>query len=275
MILQFQIKQAFQDIGVSQLSAAMQKPSGLDAQVAIREFTDIESERFSILSQSWDQNFLDISEIAIALISEDDGAGYKVRLPNKRYIVDIDWKDIDLERDDFIMQMFPVSSLPAHPGEKYQKVKELMADGMIDTAEGRRLLDYPDLEDSENLANAAWEDAHCVIGYIVDDATPHFEPPDQYQNLEYLTTLAQATLLYAKHHKCEEKRLNMLRQMIDACSAMKLAAQAAAATPPMPASAGGPASPMAPGPADTGSAPMQQSQTVNVPPQPTVPPLIS
>ncbi len=270
-ILQMYIKQAFQEIGVSQLSAAMQKPSGLDAQVAIREFTDIESERFSLLSQDWDQNFLQISEIAIALVSQNP-SGYKVKLPNKRYIVEIDWKDIDLKRDDYIMQMFPTSSLPAHPGEKYQAVKERLADGMLSVDEAKRLLDFPDLEAHEDMANAAWEDAQCVIGYILDEATPRYEAPDQYQNIEYLMTLALSGLLYAKHHHAGEERLDMLRRMIDECSALKLAAaQAAAAPPPMP----GTPAPGSPSPNMSGGMPMQQSQTVNMPNAPTVPPLIS
>lgn len=266
--LQTQIKQAFQEVGVSQLSAAMQKPSGLDAQVAIREFTDIESERFALLSQAWDQNFLNIAEICIALVSESKGKGYKARLPNKKYVVEMDWKDIDLKRDDFIMQMFPVSSLPNHPGERYQKLTEMKADGVIDLAEFRRLLDFPDLEASANLGNAVLDDALAVVGYILDDATPHLEMPDQYQNMDVLISVANASLLYAKHHGAEDDRLDMLRQLIDACLAMKSSAMEAAAAPP----AGAPAAPGMPAPAGS---PMQQSQTVNVPPQPSVPPLIA
>ncbi len=269
--LQTQIKQAFQEVGVSQLSAAMQKPSGLDAQVAIREFTDIESERFALLSQAWDQNFLNIAEICIGLVSENGGKGYKAKLPNKKYIVEMDWASIDLPRDNFIMQMFPVSSLPNHPGERYQKVMEMKADGMIDLAEARRLLDFPDLEVSSNLGNAALDDALAVIGYILDDATPHYEPPDQYQNLELLMQLGTASLLYAKHHNCEEKRLDMLRQLIDEASELKLASMQ---PPPVPGAA--PGMPGDPAAAAPGGAPMgDMTQNVNVPLQPQVPPLIA
>ncbi len=268
MWLQTQIKQAFQEVGVSQLSAAMQKPSGLDAQVAIREFTDIESERFSLLSQAWDQNFLNIAEICIALVSESGGKGYKARLPNKKYIVEIDWAEIDLKRDDFMMQMFPVSSLPHHPGERYQKVMEMKADGMVDLAEARRLLDFPDLEASANLGNAVLDDALAVVGYILDDETPRLELPESYQNMDVLISVANASYLYAKHHGAEEERLDMMRQLIDAALAMKEAAIVAASAPPEGA--------VPPGaPAEGGGPPMQQSQTVNVPPQPSVPPLIA
>lgn len=260
------IAQAFQEVGVSQLSAGMKKPSGLDAQVAIREFTDIESERFAPLSQAWDQNHLDIAEICIALVASDLGSGYKVRLPNKRYIVDIDWKDINLDRDAFILQMFPVSSLPAHPGARYQKVKEMFQDGVIDLATFKKLMDFPDIKAESDLGNAAMDDVACVIGYILDDATPRYEPPDQYQNLELLISMATASLLYAKHHGAEEERLEMLRRLIDEASEMKIASMAPPPAPAMPAAPGVPA------PAGGG---MQQSQTMINPVQPAVPPLIA
>lgn len=270
MYLKDLIAQGYQEAGISQLSAAMKKPSGLDAQVAIREFTDIESERFALLSQDWDQNALNVADIGIALVSQNRGAGYKVRLPNKRYVVDIDWADIDMKRDDFILQMFPVSSLPAHPGARYQKVKEMYQDGVIDLATFKKLMDFPDIKAESDLGNAAMDDVACVIGYILDDAKPRYEPPDEYQNLELLISMATASLLYAKHHGAEEERLEMLRRLIDEASALTLAAQAAAAAPAPGAT---PAAPGAPAPAGGGMGDM--TQNVNVPVQPAVPPLIA
>ncbi len=271
MYLKDLVQQGFQEVGVSQLSAGMKKPSGLDAQVALREFTDIESERFSTLSQAWDQNILDITEIAIALVSESGGKGYKVRLPNKRYIVDIDWNDIDLKRDDFIMQMFPTSSLPAHPGARYQTLKERYQDGVIDKATFKKLLDFPDLKAESELGNAAMDDVACVIGYILDDKTPRYEPPDQYQNLEMLISMGTASLLYAKHHGAEDERLDMLRRLIDEASELKLAAMSA----PPPGAAPMPAAGAAPMPAPGGAPMGDMTQNMNVPVQPTVQPLIA
>lgn len=267
MYLDSLIQKAFQEVGVSQLSATMKKPAGLDAQVALREFTDIESERFALLSLDWDKMHLDLAEIDIFLVASSGGKGYKVRLPNKRYVVDIDWKDINLKRDDFVMQMFPVSSLPAHPGARYQRVKEMYQDGVIDLATFKKLMDFPDLKAASDLGNAAMDDVSAVIGYILDDAEPHYEPPDQYQNLELMVSMATASLLYAKHHGADEERLSMLRRLIDEASALQLQASQAAMPPPVPGGPG-PGGPMPMG------APVSQSQTVNVPTAPTVPPIV-
>lgn len=259
---------AFQVIGISELSAAAKKPSGLDAAVALREFNDIESERFADLQGRWDQLFLDLAEICIELVSANGGRGYKQKLPNKRYIVELDWKDIDLQRDDFIMQMFPASSLPGTPAARYQRVKEMMQDGFIDKAVAQRLLDFPDIEAEENLGTAAIDDVSCVIGYILDDAEPHLELPDEFQNLELLVQQGTAALLYAKHHGAEEKRLDMLRELIKAASQAKVALEPQAPVPPLPA-AGAPEGPPMPG------GPMVPNVDINMPVQPAVPPIVA
>lgn len=197
------------------LSAAAKKPSGLDAAVALREYNDIESERFAELSQAWDQNFLDLAEITIELVRSAGGKGYKVQLPNKRFTIEIDWSDIDLKRDQFTMQMFPSSSLPNTPAARYQKVKEMQLDGFLSMPEARRLLDFPDLDAEEQLGNAAIDSAEYVIGQILDEATPKLVPIEPYMDLETLVSRGTAHLLYAECHGCEKSRLDLLRQMID------------------------------------------------------------
>ena len=46
--------QAYEQEGVSQLSAASKKPAGLDSGKALREYNDIESDRFTILGQAYE-----------------------------------------------------------------------------------------------------------------------------------------------------------------------------------------------------------------------------
>ena len=262
---------AFQEIGMSELSVAAKKPSGLDAAVAMREFNDIESERFADLQNRWDQMFLDLAEICIAMVAAQGGRGYKQRLPNKRFIVELDWADIGLERDDFIMQMFPASSLPTTPAARYQRVKEMMQDGFIDKAVAQRLLDFPDIEAEENLGNAAIDDVDCVIGYILDAETPKLLLPDEFQNLDLLVQRGTAALLYAKHHGADEERLDMLRELITAAGRAKVSMM------PPPPPAPGPdmgAAPPAGGPPMPGG-PMVPNVDINMPVQPAVPPLVA
>jgi hypothetical protein len=116
--------------------------------------------------------------------------------------------------------MFPVSSLPQTPGAKYQRVNEMRQDGYLDMAEARRLMDMPDIQAEDDLGNAAIDDVDAVIGKILDDDKPTLLPPEPYQNLQLLLTRANASYLFARHHGCEEDRLQMLRDLMDMASKM-------------------------------------------------------
>lgn len=264
-------QRAFQEIGVSELSAAAKKPSGLDAAVALREYNDIESERFALVHQAWEQFFLDYAELCIDLIKSQYGwRGYNIKLPSKRHVIEVDWAAIDLDRDSYIMQMFPTSSLPQTPAARYAKVKEMMQDGFIDKPVAQRLLEFPDLEAESNLGNAIIDDVDATISAVLDAEEPRLMPLEPYQNLDLLIQRANAAYLYARHHACPEERLSLLRNLIDNATAQKAAAMApppAMAAPPAPPAPGG-------GP---GMPPMVQGDlTVNAaaPPMPVVPPVL-
>lgn len=229
-------QRALQEVGVSELSASAKKPSGLDAAVALREYSDIESERFSLVHQAWEQFFLDFMALALGLIRNQTGSkGYNVRLPSKRLIVQVDWKDIDLDEDSYIMQMFPVSSLPNTPAARYQKVKEMMSDGFIDKAVAQRLLEFPDIEAETNLGNAAIDDVDETISAILDAATPELLPLEPYQNHQLLAQRALAAYLFARHNGCDEERLDLMRHLIDMTTAE---IEKATAPPPSPGAPG-------------------------------------
>lgn len=246
-------QKAFQECGVSELSAAAKKPAGLDAAVALREYSDIESERFALAHQAYEQFFMDYASLSIKLITKQYGwAQYKVKVPTRRFLLEIDWARIDLEEDAFVMQMFPVSSLPQTPSARYQRVQEMLQDGMIDKAVAQRLLDYPDLESETNLANAIIDDADATISKILDDEEPELMPLEPYQNLDMIISRANSAYLYARHHKCDEQRLQMLRDLIDSATAQKAMLLAPPVPPPM-AGAPGPGMPPLPGPPGTGN----------------------
>ncbi len=264
-------QKAYQEVGISELSAAAKKPSGLDAAVALREFNDIETERFILEGKNYEQMYMDAMELALELIRQTGGAGYKVQLPNKRFLVEIDWKDIDLERDQYVLQMFPVSSLPGTPAARLQRVEELRAGGYIDMPTAKRLLDFPDIDAEMNLANAAADDIDACISMILDDAKPVMPPIEVYQNLDMLIERATTSYLFAKHHNCEERRLAMMRQYIDKATSMKVKSLQAMAPPPMAGPGGMPPPGAPPGPGGA----VNNNNTINVPPQPAVPPVVA
>lgn len=257
----------FQEAGISELSANAKKPSGLDAAVALREFNDIESERFIIVGMAYEQMYMDAMELALELIRKNGLKGYTVKHPNKRYSEVIKWEDINLEANQYTILMYPVSSLPSTPAAKLQRVEELRAAGYIDMPTAKRLLDYPDIDAEMSLANAAADDVDACISLILDEDVPKRTPIEPYQSLDLIIERGTASYLFAKNHGCDKARLQMLRDYIDEATAAKTQLLAPAQPPPgapMPAAA----------PAPGGGATQNQSVNVNNPVQPTVPPVI-
>lgn len=258
--------QALQEVGLSEMATEAKKPAGLDAAVAIREMSDVESERFAKQHQAWDQFFLDYAELSIDLITEQYGwQAYEVLVPGRRDLLKVDWAKIDLKRDSYIMQMFPVSSLPQLPGARYAKVKEMMADGFIEKPVAQRLLEFPDIEAESNLGNAMIDDADATISHILDDDEPKLMQLEPYQNLDLIIQRANASYLYARHRGCPENRLRLLRQLIDSATATKALMLAPPVPPPMPGVPSAGAPPPMPGGDPT------INNTMNAPVQPPAP----
>lgn len=266
-------QKAFQECGISELSAAAKKPAGLDAAVALREYNDIESERFATVHQDWEQFFMDFADLSIDLITQQYGwSGYKVLVPGRRDLLEVDWADVDLRRDSYIMQMWPVSSLPQTPAARYQKVKEMQQDGFISKPVAQRLLEFPDIEAETNLGNAILDDADATISAILDSDKPKLLPLEPYQNLDLIIERANAAYLYARHRGCPESRLSLLRNLIDNATSQKAMMMAPPPAPPGPPMG---APPMGPPPGPPGGGAVVNN-TMNVPPpvMPAVPPVI-
>lgn len=235
--------QAFEQLGVSQLSAASAKPAGLDSGKALREFNDIESDRFLTIGQAYESFYMQIAKLAIDVtkdIFEREGT-YKVQMPGKKFLETIDWKEVKLEDDEYLMKVFPISSLPQDPSGRLQTITEYMQAGFITPRVGRRLLDFPDLEQAETLGNSKEDWLHEVLEQMIEDGDPYQLEP--YDDAQLAHELALEYYSYAKCTKVPEDKLQILRDFIDSV-ALKLA------PPPMPAGEAGaeapPAVPMPP-----------------------------
>lgn len=223
------IQYAYQQCGVSSLQATSQKPQGLDSGEAIRSYDDISTDRFAALSRRYDNLFIDLAYQIINLakdICERDGA-YSTVYPNKNGTKEIDLPKASLLQDPFVIQCFNMSSLPRDPAGRMQKITEMIQSGMITIKEGRRLLDYPDLEQVEKLANASEERIYQILDEIVDEGK--YTPPDPFMDLQLANdTVVQYYNLYSQA-KLEEDRCQMLRDFFTQVQAIKQAAM-----PPAP-----------------------------------------
>lgn len=244
--LQRLIQYGFQQSGVSALDASAQKPSGLNSGEAIRAYDDISTDRFAALSRRYDNVFIDLAYLVIDTakdICELTGT-YRTVYPSKNGTKEIDLPKASLLQDPFVIQCFNMSSLPRDPAGRMAKVTEMIQGGMITIKEGRRLLDYPDLDQVEKLANASEERIYQILDSIVEDGI--YTQPDPFLDLDLASeVVVQYYNLYAAA-KLEEDRCQMLRDFFTQVGQLKGQAQAAMAPPPA-----GPAPQAAPEPTPT------------------------
>lgn len=227
------INRAYEQAGVSQLGAASRKPEGLNSGKALREYQDIQSDRFRTIARFNEQFYLELAKLSIAVakdIAKENKGHYEVTVPGRKFLQSIDWADIDLEDDEYVMQCFPVSSLPNDPAGRLQTIQEYIQAGFLTPRQGRRLLDFPDLEQVESLANAMEDLVTEVLDKICDDGD--YTPPEPTWDLAMCKELVLEYQAKAQILGLEEERLDLLSQWSSQVDWLTSQAMAAAMPPP-------------------------------------------
>jgi len=210
---------AYDQAGISELSATSEKPAGLNSGKALREYEDIGSDRFQLIGQQYEEFHMEAARIGIAIardISKSTGNGYPVKVPGKRFLETIDWMDIDLEDDSYIMQVYPISSLPHDPAGRTAQVQEWVQAGLIPQQMAARLLDFPDLEEYDSLSSSMLDYVQLTLDDIVDEGK--YEGPDPaVGDFAFARAMAQMYYLRGKGQGLAEDRLLMLQDWMNAC----------------------------------------------------------
>lgn len=94
----------------------------------------------------------------------------------------------------------------------------------------RRLLDFPDLEQVEDLANSQEDYIHEVLEKIVDEG--EYTAPEPYDDLQLARELALEYYSQGKQNGLEEEKLQLIRNFLEQVTALEQAAMPPA--PPMP-----------------------------------------
>lgn len=222
--LQRMIDYGYQQCGVSAMQASANKPAGLNSGEAIRTYDDISTDRFASLSRKYDNIFVDLAYLITETAMEiaDREGKYQTIYPNKNGTKQIDLPKMSLLQDPFVIQCFNMSSLPRDPAGRMQKITEMIQSGMITVKEGRRLLDYPDLEQVEKLANASEERIFQILDEIVEEGK--FTPPDPFMDLDLATELCVQYINLYSQAKLEEEKAQMLRDFFTGVQTIRQAA---------------------------------------------------
>ena len=206
----------------------------MDSGAALREYDDLQSDRFATLSKRYDNLYVDMAYQVIDLakdIAERDGT-YSTVYPNKDGTREVNLPEADLLKDTYIIQCFDASSLPRDPAGRLQKIIEMIQSGMVSVQEGRRMLDFPDLEQQEKLANSGEERILYILDKIIEKG--EYTPPDPFMDLNLAVQISNQYYNLYMPTKLEPDRAEMIRTFNSQAIALQQAAQ-----PPMPMAAPG------------------------------------
>ena len=202
-------------VGLSELSAKGTKPSGLDSGKALDTYHDIETERFSQTARRYEEFHLKCATKMIDLVHkiyENQGTYEVSSFSRKGGLEKIDFDDIKVDKDGYVMQVFPVSDLPSTPSGKLKFVQEMTASGFIDPMMAMDLLDMPDTDRYSQFTLSSF---HCMVQNLEDMLdTGVFISPEPYDDLELCLKWGNYYYHWARQKKMGEKSLNLLRDWI-------------------------------------------------------------
>lgn len=231
---------AYELTGVSQMSAQGTKPAGVTSGVAIRSVDDLQDGRFARFGKRYETWHVKNAEqqIDCARRLYSSKKSISVATPGADFLRRIDWKDINLQRDEYIAQVFPESALPKTPAARRQTIQEYMEAKLLEPDEGRRLLRMPDLKAEQDLDDAP---RNLVMKQISRMLKGRPQTPDPAQDFALAKVIVSKAICAAEVKEAPTERIQLLREFKDNLDGLLQVAAAAAAPPPMPAGpSGGP-----------------------------------
>lgn len=233
----------YQAAGISELSAQSRKPGGLESAVALREFNDIETQRFSIQAQRYEAAFVDLAHQLDDIYRDIMADGGEVIATYNRDGVskEIAYADCHEENEECSVIIEAASIMSRTPAGRLQAVIEMAQAGLIDQDEARRLMGHPDIDRSMSLYNAAIDDAEALIEELLEEGG-EWRAPQPFQNLELCLQRVQMAYLKAQREGAPEGVLQNFRDWMELADA-EMSAMAAPAAPPMGMMPPGPQAP--------------------------------
>lgn len=245
--LQWLVQQSFEQIGISQMSANGAVPAGLEAAVAMREYSEQTSERFQVVGQKWESFYQECAAITIDLTKDlmSSDAKPKVKVQDGKFMKTLDWKSINLPEEKYTLRMYSANILPTTPAGKLAKVQELVQIGWIPKNEGFKLLDFPDLDAYSNQVLSSSNLTDKMIDAALESGK--YIAPEPQMDLQAALSTAQQRYLEAKLDGCPSRNLGALDRWMEAVKGLMPATPQAVnpMAPVDPSGAGGVAQPEA------------------------------
>lgn len=212
MQLLAQLKQdAYEAVGISQLSATSQKPMGLDSGKALQTMENIESDRFETQLNTVIRTYVDLARLYIDLSPEDNNV-----LPTALMREDIKWKEVKDSIDKMNIQFSGADALSKDPQTKLQQLQMLASAGLLPQSRIAMLMEIPDLEQGYSISNNS---LNAVLAVIDDCITkdiyevPFFIPKEMLKT-EIANTMLSLKAADSQGNKDDIAKLTRLYEVV-------------------------------------------------------------
>lgn len=196
------VRICLEQFGISALASKVTPPSQarFDSSAAFREFNAIQDDRLADPAQRFERFYLDLAEMIIRTVKAS-GKNPKttwVSGGRKGRIEVIDWADIDLDEDAYVLQLEATSVFDSTPAALRDELEKQLGMGLISPEEYRLQLSHPDDESELSLQSAAADDIRRVIELLEDG---DYESPTPIQDLVNGVQMVSLAELNLKKYK--------------------------------------------------------------------------
>lgn len=237
---------AYETLGINQAVAQGQKQPGVDSAVAIRESTELVTDRLALLSQIWEDMRVEVADWWWRFTKELATREVNPVVPKWRAVSRGQWREVtakDFDQENEIRR-FPSSIFGQTVSGKFQRATELIKGGFMSKDDAMKALDIPDLEPLVDLALAEAYAMEGLVDDILEDGK--FEMPDpqidpvsmyEYARKRYLLAIAKRSNYPASNMALMRRLLDAIKPAADKARAAQQPQTPQPGAPPAPAGA--------------------------------------
>ena len=225
-----QVRICLEQFGISALASKVTPPTQarFDSSAAFREFNAIQDDRLADPAQRFERFYLDIAEQMIRVLKAS-GAQPKTTWSSggtHGRVEVIEWKDIDLDEDAYVLQLEATSVFDSTPSAIRDELEKQLGMGLISPEEYRLQLSHPDDESELSLQAAAAADIRRVIELLEDG---EYESPTPVQDLvNGVQTISLAALNLKRYKDIDPNiHLNFLNWLTEARALLEVGSEPA------------------------------------------------
>jgi hypothetical protein len=200
------VEMSGQMCGNPQMLGGGEKPHGVDSAKALRTIIAVQDQRFIEFARSCENAACTAMEQAVAFARSF--GSLKVKYSTSGTLEVIDFKDVDLDEESYVIKAFPTSMLSTIPAARMSEVDDMIRAGFIEPEYGMELLGFPDIEAYSKRKNAGRKVIERNLYEIT--AKGNWVAPENYDNHALAMKMATETYQEARLDGVPQERLDMI-----------------------------------------------------------------